>query len=471
MNLNNKRVLVFGLGVHGGGLGVAQWLVRQGAIVTVTDLKTAEQLQSSLDVLRDLPIRYVLGEHRDDDFVNTDLIVRNPGVPRESLFLQIAREHNIPVEMEMGLFVERLPRGMAQVIGITGTKGKTTTTLMVGEILKRANPKTVVAGNLRVSALELLDQIDADTPVVLELSSWQLEAFPPHKISPHIAAITNISADHLNRYRDLDDYAEAKATIFRYQQPGDFLVLNFDNKLLTRFAPQSFGKVVWTSATRALKDGACREGEWLVWKWDGATRKILRVSDLRVPGLHNVANALTAIALAAIAVGDPANFSGNATPDQIADALTEFRGVPHRQELVRELNGVRYINDTTATAPAAAIVAIETFAPNIILITGGADKSLDFAEMARVIASKVKRVILLEGTATEKIVRALHDASTDDRIAGRFDDLQRAVERAKEIAQSGDVVLLSPGCASFGMFANEFERGEKFKFVVSQLVG
>ncbi|CAG0989048.1 UDP-N-acetylmuramoylalanine--D-glutamate ligase [Anaerolineae bacterium] len=460
MNLNNKRVLVFGLGVHGGGLGVAQWLVSQGAIVAVTDLRTAEQLQSSLDALRGLPIKYVLGEHRDEDFVNADLIVRNPGVPRESRFLQIAQEHSIPVEMEMGLFVERLPRGMAQVIGITGTKGKTTTTLMVGEILKRANPKTVVAGNLRVSALELLDQIDDDTPVVLELSSWQLEAFPQHKISPHIAAITNISADHLNRYHDLDDYAEAKATIFRYQQPGDFLVLNFDNKLLTRFAPQSFGKVVWTSATRALKDGACREGEWLVWKWNGATHKILRVSDLRVPGLHNVANALTAIALAAI---------WSATPDQIADSLAEFRGVPHRQELVRELNGVRYINDTTATAPAAAIVAIETFAPNIILITGGADKSLDFTEMARVIASKVKRVILLEGTATEKIARALHDAGADDRIAGRFDDLQHAVERAKEIAQSGDVVLLSPGCASFGMFANEFERGEKFKELVNSL--
>lgn len=459
IGLQNKRVLVFGLGVHGGGLGVAQWLVRQGAIVTVTDLKTAEQLQSSLDQLRQLPITYVLGEHREEDFVNADLIVRNPGVPRESRFLQVAREHNIPVEMEMGLFVECLPRGMAQVIGITGTKGKTTTTLMTGEILKRANPKTVVAGNLRVSALELLDQIDDDTPVVLELSSWQLEAFPPHKISPHIAAITNISADHLNRYRDLDDYAEAKATIFGYQQPGDFLVLNFDNKLLTRFAPQSFGKVVWTSATRALKDGACREGEWLVWKWDGATHKILRASDLRVPGAHNIANALTAIALALV-VG--------ATPDQIADALKEFRGVPHRQELVRESNGVRYINDTTATAPAAAIVAIETFAPaGVILIAGGADKSLDFSEMARVITAKVKRVILLEGTATEKIARAVRDAGADDRIAGRFDDLPRAVERAKEIAQSGDVVLLSPGCASFGMFANEFERGERFREIVN----
>ncbi|MEW5720327.1 MAG: UDP-N-acetylmuramoyl-L-alanine--D-glutamate ligase, partial [Chloroflexota bacterium] len=233
MDLRAKKVLVMGLGVHGGGLGVARWLVKQGARVIVTDLKRAEELQSSLDALRGLSIEYVLGEHREQDFLNADLVVRNPGVPRESKWLQFAREHDIPVEMEMSLFVERLPRGAAQVIGVTGTKGKTTTTLMTGAILQRANLKTVVAGNLRVSALELLDQIDAETPVVLELSSWQLEAFPPQRISPHIAAITNIFPDHLNRYRDLDDYADAKAIIFRYQQPGDFIVLNFDNKLLT----------------------------------------------------------------------------------------------------------------------------------------------------------------------------------------------------------------------------------------------
>ncbi len=464
MNLQGKRVLVFGLGVHGGGLGVAQWLVKQGARVTVTDLKRAEELQSSLDALRGLPIEYVLGEHRERDFANAELIVRNPGVPRESRWLKIAQEHGVPVEMEMGLFVERLPRGAAQVIGVTGTKGKTTTTLMVGAILKRANPKTVVAGNLRVSALELLDQIDADTPVVLELSSWQLEAFTPRAVSPHIAAITNISADHLNRYRDLDDYAEAKAVIFRYQQPGDFVVLNFDNKLLTHLAPRAFGKVVWTSATRALKDGAFHDSGALIWQWDGARQRILDVSDLRVPGAHNVENALTAIALASV---------WGATPEQIAGALADFRGAEHRQELVREIGSVRYINDTTATAPAAAIAAIETFAPgaqSVVLIAGGADKSLDFAELARVIAAKVRQVILLDGTATDKLASAMQAAGARDLIAGRFDNLPAAVERARSVARPGDVVLLSPGCASFGMFANEFERGEQFKSMVSQLV-
>lgn len=463
INLKDQRILIFGLGVHGGGIGVAKWLVKQGARVTVTDLKTAEQLQSSLDALRDLPIEYILGEHREQDFLNADLIVRNPAVPRESKWLQFAREHGIPVEMEMSLFVERLPRGMVQVIGITGTKGKTTTTLMTGAILKSANPKTVVAGNLRVSALELLDQIDAETPVVLELSSWQLEAFPSHEISPHIAAITNIVPDHLNRYRDMDDYADAKRIIFRYQQPDDFVVLNFDNRILTRLL-RSFGKTVWTSATRPLKEGTYREGEWLVWNWGGATQKILRANELRVPGEHNIANALTAIALASV---------WGATPEQIANALREFRGIEHRQEFVREIGGVRYINDTTATAPAAAIVAIETFAPTakgIVLIAGGADKSLDFAEMARAIVSKVRAVILLEGSATDKLASAIHAAGGESLIVGTFDRLIVAVERAKEIAREGEIVLLSPGCASFGMFANEFERGEKFKKLVSAIV-
>lgn len=464
--LKDKRVLVFGLGVHGGGIGVAKWLVKQGARVTVTDLKTAEQLQSSLDALRGLPIEYVLGEHREQDFLNADLIVRNPAVPRESQWLQFAREHNIPVEMEMALFVERLPRGMAQVVGITGTKGKTTTTLMTGAILQAANPKTVVAGNLRISALELLDQIDADTPVVLELSSWQLEAFPSHEISPHIAAITNITPDHLNRYRDIDDYADAKAIILRYQQPGDYIVLNFDNRILTRLPrARGAGKVVWTSAARPLKEGASRDGNALVWRWGGVrhakSRRIIDVNELRVPGEHNVANALTAIALASV---------WGAAPEQIANALREFRGVEHRQEFVREIGGVRYINDTTATAPAASIVAIETFAPTakgIVLIAGGADKLLDFGEMARTIVSKVRAVILLEGSATDRLASAIQAAGGKEIVAGRFEDFERAIEQAKGLAREGEIVLLSPGCASFGMFANEFERGERFKKIVN----
>lgn len=462
MDLHNKRVLVFGLGTHGGGVGVAKWLVKQGARVTVTDLKHAEELQPALDALRGLPIEYVLGEHRAQDFLNADLIVRNPAVPRESPWLALAREHNIPVEMEMSLFIERLPRGAAQVIGITGTKGKTTTTLMIGAMLQRANPKTVVAGNLRVSALELLDQIGADTPVVLELSSWQLEALVPHQISPHLAAITNIFPDHLNRYRDLEDYAQAKQVIFRYQQPNDYVVLNFDSRILTRL-PRALGRIVWTSATRPLKEGAYRDGDWLVWRWEDVTHNLVGVSELRVLGEHNIANALVASALALV---------WGVSPTHVAEALREFSGVPHRQELVRELDGVCYINDTTATAPAATLAALETFAPTargIVLVAGGADKSLDFAELARAIVRRVRAVILLEGSATDKLAHALEQIGGAALIVGRFNDFARAVHRAREIARAGEIVLLSPACASFGMFANEFERGEQFREIVTRL--
>jgi UDP-N-acetylmuramoylalanine--D-glutamate ligase len=463
LDLQGKRVLVMGLGVHGGGLGVTKWLVKQGALVTVTDLKSLDELRPSLDDLSNLPIQYHLGEHREQDFANADLIVRNPGVPRESRFLQIARDHNVPIEMEMGLFFERLPRGGAQAIGITGTKGKTTTTLMVGAMLKSADPKTVVAGNLRVSALDLLDKIDLETPVVLELSSWQLEAFETHPVSPHIVAITNISADHLNRYASLGEYAEAKAIIFRHQHPNDFSVLNFDNRILTQYGPRITSKLVWTSAKRNLTEGAFRDRNALVWRWAGKREKIIDATELRVPGTHNVENALVAIAVASL---------WGAAPDQVAEALKGFRGVEHRQELVRDLRGVRWINDTTATAPAATIAAIQTFAPTahgIVLIAGGSDKNLDYEEMAQVIKSNVRKVIMLQGTATEKIERALVQVSGKDLVDRTYDDLQRAVERARDIATEGEVVLLSPGCASFGMFANEFERGDKFRELVNQL--
>jgi UDP-N-acetylmuramoylalanine--D-glutamate ligase len=400
-------------------------------------------LTQSLDALSNLPIQYHLGGHRDEDFITADLIVRNPGVPRESRYLQIARDHNIPIEMEMGLFFERLPSGGAQAIGITGTKGKTTTTLMVGAMLKNAYPKTIVAGNLRVSALELLDKIDSETPVVLELSSWQLEAFETHPVSPRIAAITNISADHLNRYASLGEYAEAKAIIFRHQQPSDFTVLNFDNRILTQYGPRVASRLVWTSAKRNLTEGAFLDRNALVWRWGGKREEIIDANELRVPGMHNVENALTAIAVASL---------WGVTPEQIAEALRIFRGVEHRQELVRELRGVRWINDTTATAPAATIAAIRTFATSargIVLIAGGSDKKLDYEEMARVIKSNVRRVILLQGAGTEKIEQTLVQVSGKELIAGTYDDLQKAVEQARDMAKEGEVVLLSPGTASW----------------------
>ncbi|MGB8646437.1 MAG: UDP-N-acetylmuramoyl-L-alanine--D-glutamate ligase [Anaerolineae bacterium] len=463
MDLHGKRVLVMGLGLHGGGLGVTRWLLKQGAQVTVTDLKKPVELAPTVAALQGERVEFVLGEHRESDFTAADLIVRNPGVPRESRYLALARARDVPIRMEMGLFFERLPSGTDQVIGITGTKGKTTTTLMVGAILKKANPKTVVAGNLRVSALELLDRIDAETPVVLELSSFQLEEFDELASSPRIAAVTNIYPDHLNRYRGMEDYAAAKANIFRHQGLTDYCVLNFDNSILTRMRPGIPSRVVWFSRNRALNDGAFLEGSTLIWNAHGTRHSILNVADLGVLGAHNVENALAATAVASV---------WGASPEAIATALKEFKGAPHRLEIVRELDGVTYINDTTATAPTAAINALRALtgrAGKVWLLAGGSDKGLDYADMARAVIEACAGVILLQGSATGKLEQAIDAAGGHTLIAGIYDEFSAAIRYAQLQARPGDIVLLSPGAASFGMFVNEFERGDQFRSIVQGL--
>ncbi|MBI1802586.1 MAG: UDP-N-acetylmuramoyl-L-alanine--D-glutamate ligase [Chloroflexi bacterium] len=460
-----------GLGVHGGGVGVARFLARQGAQVTVTDLKTADELDASLAALAGLPIRYVLGEHREADVLASDLVIRNPAVPDDNPFLQLAREHAIPIEMEMGLFFRLCP---APVMGVTGTKGKTTTTLLAGAMLselpaakaREKDARVVIAGNLRVSALELLDQIDATTPVVLELSSWQIEGIAPHRLSPHIAVITNIYPDHLNRYAGMTEYAAAKALIFQHQKPDDVVILNADQPISQQFAAQAASRVVWFSRTRVV-EGLYLSGGNVVMKQGSQVTHIAARADVQLPGDHNLENVLAACA-AALAAG--------VEPEQIARALAGFRGVPHRLELICERAGVRYINDTTSTTPAAAIAALKALslpapgaAHTIILIAGGADKALDYEAMGRSVALRTKAVLLLDGSATPKLDAMIRYAGGGPKIAGTFGSMAEVVQRASELAQPGDTVLLSPGCASFGLFANEFDRGDQFRAVVQSL--
>ncbi len=461
MDFNNQRVLVMGLGVHGGGIGVAKFLAKRGARVTVTDLKTAGQLEESLKQLAGLPIQYVLGEHRESDVLASDMIVRNPGVPREHPLLQLASAHGIPIEMEISLFFLLCP---APIIGITGTKGKTTTTLLTGAMLKAKDARTVVAGNLRVSALELLDQIDATTPVVLELSSWQCEGLEAHKLSPHIACITNLYPDHLNRYKDMADYAAAKALIFVNQKPDDCVILNADQEASHDFARQARSRIVWFSRKQRV-DGVYVSGDEILYQPSNQTTThapltIASRRDIGLIGEHNVENVLAATALA---------LAADVAPEQIRSALQDFRGAPHRLEVVRELNGVRYVNDTTATAPAAAIAALKAIGDDIILIAGGADKSLDFETLGRSASLRAKAILLLEGSATEKLDEMIRYGGGGNKIVGRFNSLRDAVAQAHTIARDGDTVLLSPGCASFGMFNNEFERGDQFREIVQTL--
>ena len=456
MDLRGKRALVMGLGVHGGGLGVARFLADHGASVTVTDLRGPELLQPSLDALAGRSIRFVLGHHDEADFRSTDIVVRNPGVPRESRFLQIARAAGATIEMEMTLFFRLCP---GPILGITGTKGKTTTTLLTAAMLREQYPDTVVAGNLRISALEALPRMTPDTPVVLELSSWQLEGLDEVQLSPPLAAVTNLSPDHLDRYGSMEAYGAAKQAICRWQSADDVVVLNHDDPIVASWASAAPAQVAWFGKRAGLPAGASgydAEGVWL-------GNELLARSEIPLAGAHNLANVTAAATLAQ---------AFDVTSANIRNAVRSFGGVEHRLEFVRELDGVRYINDTAATAPEAAIAALHSFDAPIVLIAGGADKNLPLSNFAQAIAARAKAVVLLEGTATRKLHTALgqfeHPQAAGHLVHGPYNDFAQAIAAARALAAPGDVVLLAPGCASFGMFRNEFHRGEEFRRIVAQ---
>ncbi|MDD5043098.1 MAG: UDP-N-acetylmuramoyl-L-alanine--D-glutamate ligase [Patescibacteria group bacterium] len=466
-----RRVTVMGLGLHGGGVGVTRWLIRHGAKVLVTDLKTRKQLQKSIALLRGLKVKFVLGKHPEADFKNTDLIIQNPGVPRESKFLKIAEQNGVPIATDVSIFFEYCP---APIFGITGTKGKTTTTVLAGEIFKKLDKKTVVAGNIRKSPLDDLDKIAADTPVVLELSSWQLEGLARIKRSPRISLITNIFPDHLNRYKDLEDYKSAKKLVYTFQTPDDSVILNRDNRHTLAMGREVLSRRFWFSKKYfAGENGSFITPDgWIKFRNNGKETRVLPVREIKLLGEHNLENILGAVAMAGVA-GAPAKI--------IRSAIKNFKGVPSRLELVREVGGVKYINDTTATAPDAAITSLKALGgkkKNIILLSGGADKKLDFKELARYIKKYTKSVILFKGDASEKILKELKNikyqksdlpsrtsVSSVEPPAGipyPILTMSDAVSWAKEIATRGDIVLLSPGAASFGLFINEFDRGDQF---------
>jgi UDP-N-acetylmuramoylalanine--D-glutamate ligase len=303
-----------GLGLHGGGLGVTRWLLGQGAEVTVTDLKTAEQLRPSLDALTGQPVRFVLGRHDAADFATTDLVIRNPGVPSQSPYLEIARDHAVPVEMEMGLFFRLCP---APILAVTGTKGKTTVTSLTGAIIRRSRPDAIIAGNIAggsqqwhgdLPALELLPHIHADTPVVLELSSWQLEGLSVNS-APHIAGVTNVLPDHLNRYASMADYAASKALIFEHQGPTDTVVLNYDNAITCGFAAKAPAKVAWFSRKDSVQ-GAFLAGDEIRWQSRGEVTSLATLADVGIPGLHSLENVLAAAALAMVWGASPPGCAG-----------------------------------------------------------------------------------------------------------------------------------------------------------------
>lgn len=454
------RYTVMGLGVLGGGVGVARYLAHHGATVTVTDMRDATQLADSIEALAGLPITYHLGGHDEADFTraNADVVIRNPGVPRRSPYLNLARANGVAIEMEMSLFFRACA---APILGVTGTKGKTSVATLCGEILRQWKPETVLAGNMGISALALVDTIVPTTPVVIELSSWQLEALAEHRLGPQVAVVTNVSPDHLDQYDGFDDYAATKRTIGHHLGTDGVVIYNADDAECSKVVGETNGRAIPFGLRDTGEDGAWLDGEELLWREHGRAERLPRPAQLSLSGDHGAANALAALA---------ATRSYGAPVEAVRQGFAAFTGVPNRMEEVATIDGVLFVNDTSATAPAAAVAGLRVLderAHRVHLIAGGADKKTDLTPFADEIARLRPRVLLLDGTATPRLRELLEERGVD--YEGPFTAMAPAVTVAASGAREGDIVTLAPGCASFGLFRNEFDRGEQFRAAVRDL--
>lgn len=430
-----KKITLMGLGLLGRGVGDAEFFAAAGAELIVTDLKNEIELAPSIDRLKKFSnIVYHLDGHRLEDFEGRDMIVRAPNVPLDSPFIAHAREHHIPIEMDASLFAKLTE---ATIVGITGTRGKSTTTHLIYEMAKAAGREPYLGGNERdTSTLQLLEKTSEKNLVILELDSWQLQGFEESKISPHIAIWTNFMPDHMNYYKgDMDRYFRDKAAIARFQKPGDFFITTSEIK---EKVESTFGAL----QVDCIIDASIPD-DWT----------------LALPGDHNRKNAGCAVA-AARAIGIP--------KDIIKNILKDFSGLPGRMEFLGEKNGVAFYNDSNSTTPEATLAALRTLGATgrpIVLVAGGSDKELDFAILAQEIEKTVKKAVLFRGKATEKL-QALLPKYFPVEIVLSMDE---AISAARASSQTGDIILLSPGATSFGIFKNEYDRGDQFRKIFREI--
>jgi UDP-N-acetylmuramoylalanine--D-glutamate ligase len=447
MELNGKRVLVVGLGKS--GTASALFLKAHGARVTVSDSKTFDQFGKEIPLLLDHGIVVETGGHGERTFREQDLIVVSPGVPVDAPPLMQARTRGETVIGEVELAAQFFP---GRIVAITGSNGKTTTTAMTGEILTAGGLHAVVGGNIGTPAISLIEGANQDTVGVLEISSFQLETIQTFR--PSIAVVLNVTPDHLDRHHTFAAYVDAKARIFENQQPDDFAVLNADDPTCVQMAGRTRAQVFWFSRKKEVKQGACVSQGRVLFENSAGRREIMQVSEISLKGAHNVENVLAGVCVGALLGCDP---------EKIRGAVHNFKAVEHRLEYVAAVGGVDYYNDSKATNVDATIKALESFPANIHLILGGKDKGSDYSVLNDLLRQRVKRVYTI-GAAAEKIESQIQGTEV---VQART--LESAVKRAAAAAQSGDIVLLAPACASFDQFRNYEDRGRVFKEAVRQL--
>jgi UDP-N-acetylmuramoylalanine--D-glutamate ligase len=451
-SLSNKRLVILGLARQGTAL--ARFAVGVGATVVVSDMRSAEQLQEAMNALADLPteqIEYVLGEHPLSLLDGADYLAPSGGVPLDSPIVVEALNRGIPLTNDSLEFMRRAP---SLVIGITGSAGKTTTTALTGLMCQLAMKRTWIGGNIGRPLIEDVYDMSPEDIVVQELSSFQLELW--EDTSTDIAAILNITPNHLDRHKSMENYSRAKSNILRHQRATDIAVLSADDPRALQLRPLVQGRLRLFSREEAVHDGAFLHDRKL-WLNDGAghIRVICTADSMHLRGQHNVRNALAAAVLAESA----------GIPDTaIAEAIRTFSGVPHRLELVRTLNGIQYVNDSIATAPERSIAALESFEEPIILLAGGRDKDMEWDEWARRVGQRAKHVVLF-GALAPKLGKLLKGQVAFTRA----DDLADAVAIAHGLAETGDVVLLSPGGTSYDQYSDFVERGDEFRHLIHAL--
>lgn len=447
MELKGKKVLVVGAGRS--GLAVSRFIIKKGAVAVLTDVNNPAYPDDQLAELVAEGVELSLGGYPEVKKGSFDLVVMSPGVPLTVEPARSALDNGIPVTGELELachFTE------APIVAITGTNGKTTTTALIGSIFQDAGISTLVGGNIGLPLVAEVEKYCSSDVIVAEVSSFQLETTSSFK--PRVGVILNITPDHLDRHGNMDNYIAAKAKIFANQEPGDFIVLNYDDPLTAELGAKSRGETIHFSRREELENGVFVSEEKIVVKLGGKAEVICGIDDLSIPGAHNLENALAAVAVAKVMGIN--NLS-------LAATLKNFKGVSHRLEFVAEINGVRYINDSKGTNPDASIKALEAYDEPIVLIAGGKNKGSDFSELAEKIKEKV-RVLVVLGQSAELIADAARARKFENILTAT--GFEEAVMLASQTARPGDIVLLSPACASWDMFKNFEERGELFRDIV-----